>query len=229
VTIQKDQNIAQVILERAGQLDVLEVQDLLPTERGEQGFGSTGLAAAPCQAGPCDQHGKKRVTFAEKKRLAEQISQAIVEDIAKRPRQVSDHEMLTVLKVWAFTKNDRRKNVMPEGVEWVHSNSFGLQRRRDGTLSTTSNTLRYPYISRVFNAWLKDRRPDGIHSFPCTTITINSGYAARKHRDGNNRGPSLIRAFRGLRRRRALLLARRRRQVGPRGRFRPGQSCDGHF
>jgi len=114
-------------------------------------------------------------------------------DVGAKPRMVTNNEILTVLRAWSFKRNDRRKNVLPEGVAWVYSDTFGLQRRRDGAVTHTAVTPKFPNISRVLNKWLQDRKPTGIATcFPCTSITVNNGYAARNHRDKNNVGPSLI-------------------------------------
>lgn len=51
-------------------------------------------------------------------------------------------------------------------------------------------------MTKVLNNWLKARRPAEMDAdFPCTSISLNSNYAAKRHRDGNNAGPSMIAGF----------------------------------
>ncbi|CAE8676243.1 unnamed protein product, partial [Polarella glacialis] len=51
-------------------------------------------------------------------------------------------------------------------------------------------------MTRLLNRWLADHWPEGLaQDFPFTSISVNSNYNARRHRDGGNEGPSLIKAF----------------------------------
>ena len=44
--------------------------------------------------------------------------------------------------------------------------------------------------------WLREHQPAIFeHPFPSTSISVNHGYAARKHRDAYNSGPSMTKAF----------------------------------
>ena len=61
----------------------------------------------------------------------------------------------------------------------------------------------YPWVARCLNTWLRTRLAQLSHSAfrdPCTdwrwsSITVNRGYAANRHVDRNNFGPSVIRSF----------------------------------
>merc|ERR1719491_407877 len=120
----------------------------------------------------------------------------VLEAVATENRRVSDLEVLSVLQAWAFKKNEARQNVLPDGIKWVHSDTLGLIRLRTGGFGVTSATQEYPHVTQLLNAWLKARCPPEITGgFPCTSISVNSNYAARRHRDGNNAGPSMIGAF----------------------------------
>merc|ERR1712048_1037171 len=54
---------------------------------------------------------------------------------------------------------------------------------------------RYPGVPKLMCQWLKDNKPKIPAKFVCTAINLNCNYAGRRHRDGNNEGPSVIRAF----------------------------------
>jgi len=80
--------------------------------------------------------------------------------------------------------------------KWVYSDTLGAIQRRTGGYGITPPTRRYPGVAKLLNRWLLDNRPQGIsEDFVCTSININANYGARTHRDGNNVGPSAIRAF----------------------------------
>jgi len=115
---------------------------------------------------------------------------------AHRKRQtVSDEEVESVLSSWAFARNANRTNVIPNGQEWVWSDTLGLIRDRIGDIHLTGPTARYPAFTMLINRWLTDRLPKEVAGFRFTSLNLNCNYAARRHRDGNNFGPSMIKAF----------------------------------
>ena len=60
----------------------------------------------------------------------------------------------------------------------------------------TSASKMYHNVPRLFYRWLQDHRPQEMQSeVPFTSIAMNSGYAAKRHRDSANEGPSAIKAF----------------------------------
>merc|ERR1719362_2752925 len=123
------------------------------------------------------------------------MAQMILEAVHTENRRVTDLEVLSVLQAWAFKKNDNRQNVMPEGQRWGHSDTLGIVRLRTGSFGVTSATQEYPHVTQMLNTWLKARCPAEVGGdFPCTSISLNCNYAARRHRDGNNAGPSMIKA-----------------------------------
>lgn len=140
--------------------------------------------------------GSDTIEMMAERLLADRMAQMILEKTEEENRRVTDGELLAVLQAWAFKKNEARQNVLPDGQKWVHSDTLGLVRLRTGAFGVTSATQEYPHVTQVFNRWLKDRCPAEFGGdFPCTSISVNSNYAARRHRDGNNAGPSVIRAF----------------------------------
>merc|ERR1712232_615373 len=60
---------------------------------------------------------------------------------------------------------------------------------------STPPTKRYPLVSKLLCQWLADNKPKIPAKFVCTAINLNCNYAGRRHRDQNNEGPSVIRAF----------------------------------
>uniref|UniRef100_A0A7S4RZJ5 Uncharacterized protein n=1 Tax=Alexandrium monilatum TaxID=311494 RepID=A0A7S4RZJ5_9DINO len=135
-----------------------------------------------------EMHGQRKEAVASAK--------AILEAAERECRRVTDEEVRTVLSQWAFKNNDSRQNVLPEGHRFVKSDTLGLIPLRDGTVQVTRMTREYPEVCQLFCRWLKDHTPADLgedHVF--TSINVNSGYAAKLHRDAGNVGPSMIKAF----------------------------------
>lgn len=112
-------------------------------------------------------------------------------------RRITDDEMLSCLKLWGFKENTNRGNVMPDGVEFVHSDTVGLIKMStcERTLVTTGSK-RYPEFTQLVSRWLKEQLPEELdQGFTYTSVNLNKNYAGKLHRDGNNAGPSLIRAL----------------------------------
>ena len=109
---------------------------------------------------------------------------------------LSDADVLSVLSRWAFQKNRNRQNVIPDGSEFVYSDTLGLTKDRRGTIAVEAYTRDRPSVFKFLCEWLKQGRPTELAlDFPFTSISLNYNYAARLHRDGNNAGPSLARSF----------------------------------
>ena len=82
-------------------------------------------------------------------------------------------------------KNKNRQNVMPEGADFVHSDTLGLTRDRRGKIGVDAYTRERPDVFCVLAEWIKQRRPVVLdHDFAFTSISLNYNYAARLHRDG---------------------------------------------
>ncbi|CAE7590579.1 unnamed protein product [Symbiodinium natans] len=115
--------------------------------------------------------------------------------ILDKKRRISDDDVENVLQTWAFARNMGRLNVMPEGQDWVKSDTLGLLRDRMGSIHVTKPTSAYVSVAKMLNKWLQQRLPSAAASFKWTSINLNCNYAARRHRDANNFGPSFIQAF----------------------------------
>ena len=116
---------------------------------------------------------------------------------------IHDQQLLEVLRRWGFAKNHYRQNVLPNDRDYVFSECFGLIRDRTGRWMPTVATTLYPNVTKVLNRWLRSRLQslddaafdDPVLDWKWTSCTINKGYASRRHRDTNNYGPSIGRAF----------------------------------
>ena len=111
---------------------------------------------------------------------------ALATELLDAGRQLSDADVLAVLSRWCFRPNKNRQNVLPEGADFVYSDTLGLTRDRKGTVAVDSYTRQFPNVFRFLGKWIKQRRPvEFSHDFPFTSISLNYNYAARLHRDGS--------------------------------------------
>jgi len=108
-------------------------------------------------------------------------------------RPVADADVLAVLRLWPFTPNTKRKNVMPKKTDWVYSSTLGLIHDFTGRVVVSLSTCGSEDVVRLLARWLRDQL--GENSFPWTSISLNKNYAAARHRDKGNRGPSALRAL----------------------------------
>jgi len=129
--------------------------------------------------------------------MADKTAKSIIAECEASGRKVTEQDVLKVLQDWAFRHNETRLNVMPEGQKFVFSDTLGLIPSRDGRIMATKYTLEYPGVITLLCRYLKDLMPEeiGREGFPFTSINVNKNYAARLHRDGNNVGPSMIKAL----------------------------------
>jgi len=126
---------------------------------------------------------------------ANRHAEAFLASATQESRLIRDDEVEFVLSTWGFARNTTRQNVLPEDKEWVWSDTIGLLRDRTGDIHLTKATTRYPAVVEILNRWLTDRLPAEVQTFKFTTLNLNKNYAAKRHRDGNNFGPSMIKGF----------------------------------
>jgi len=139
--------------------------------------------------------GKDSIVVAIGRREAQQRAKEIL--AAAGSRKITDYEVLECLRLWGFKENTNRGNVMPDGAKFVHSDTVGLIKMStcERTLLTVG-TKRYPEFTQLLTRWLRERLPPELkQEFAYTSININKNYAGKLHRDGNNVGPSFIKAF----------------------------------
>ncbi|OLP84885.1 hypothetical protein AK812_SmicGene34186 [Symbiodinium microadriaticum] len=112
------------------------------------------------------------------------VAERTAQEILKRKKngRITADDVETVLTNWSFGRNTSRQNVMPQGQEWVKSDTLGLLRDRGGNI-------------HALNKFLLQRLPEEAAAFKWTSLNLNCNYAARRHRDANNFGPSFIQAF----------------------------------
>lgn len=142
-----------------------------------------------------DADAKDELLLRMKRTVAENKAKEILADRATSQRKLTDADILSVLRSWGFRKNFTRINVTPEGNTFVFSDTMGLVSDRTGGINPTKYTLAYPNVSKVLSDYLRDHLPKGIPEFAFTSINVNKNYAGRRHRDANNVGPSVIKAF----------------------------------
>jgi len=126
---------------------------------------------------------------------ADKHAEKYLADATRERRLINDEEVEFVLSTWGFARNTTRQNVLPGDKEWVWSDTIGLLRDRCGDIHLTKATVRYPAVVAILNRWLTERLPKEAESFKFTTLNLNKNYAAKRHRDGNNFGPSMIKGF----------------------------------
>merc|ERR1719473_1703100 len=106
----------------------------------------------------------------------------------------TDEMILKVLRTWRFHQNKDRLNVIPEGQEWIYSDTLGAVQARHGELLLTKATTAYPHVLPLLTRWLREAGPSDC-DFRFTSISLNYDFAARVHRDTGNAGPSLLRVL----------------------------------
>ena len=77
------------------------------------------------------------------------MADAAAKDILARAEagaKITDQDVLRVFRQWGFKKNDVRVNVIPEGEQWVFSDTLGLLRDRRGQDLLTGATRAYPQV-----------------------------------------------------------------------------------
>lgn len=127
--------------------------------------------------------------------VAKREAKKRLEAAEQEGRKITEDEVRQTLSEWAYAKNIYRQNVMQDGQEWVWSDTMGLLRDRIGDIHLTPSTHGYPEVVQLINKYLSDRLPPEVANFKWTSLNLNCNYAAKLHRDGNNFGPSFIKAF----------------------------------
>jgi hypothetical protein len=141
--------------------------------------------------------GRDSIIVAIGRREAQEKAKEFLKAADEGGRKIKDYEVLECLRLWGFKENTNRTNVMPDGAKFVHSDTIGIIKMStcERTLVTVG-TKRYPEFTQLITRWLKERMPADLkQEFTYTSININKNYAGKLHRDGNNVGPSFIKAF----------------------------------
>ena len=117
------------------------------------------------------------VSLPEKKR-SRKGANSKAEELLDSGCAITEEKILRVLRMWQFTENVSRANVMPRGVDFVFSETLGLVSTRNGQVTASRLTKRYPAVFRILAHWLRQAWPLS-DSFPFTSISVNKNYAAR--------------------------------------------------
>jgi len=130
------------------------------------------------------------------RKVCDQICAMRLTEAAKAGKKITDADLDEALGLWGFAQNVGRLNVMREGVKYVYSDTIGAIRKRCQGYGITQPTKHYPNFVRLLCKWLVDNHLENKLGceFKCSAINLNANYAGRRHRDGNNEGPSVIRA-----------------------------------
>lgn len=129
----------------------------------------------------------------DKRRAADDLAAQELEKLSDG-RWPSNKVALSALRLWGFDKNTSRENVLPEGEQWVHSDTLGIiSDRRDHKLKISAASKGYQNFQRLLTLWLRGRLPPHRRKelLPYTTISVNKDYGAKLHRDRFNEGPSV--------------------------------------
>lgn len=125
---------------------------------------------------------------------AEELAARLLEGLGEGACPSND-EALQVLQGWGFSKNSNRQNVLPEGKDWVASDTLGFVIPQDGSHVPVISkaTKGHESVFRLLHRWVQGRLPEFFsdRELPCTSMSLNKGYAAKLHRDGRNAGPSV--------------------------------------
>lgn len=132
-------------------------------------------------------------------KLAEWRSERSLLAAARTGRRIRDTDVTFVLDAWKFRRNDKRINVIPDGEGFVSSEMLGLVSiRAYRKLVVARQSTKFPNVTKLLCQYLYDNPPPGLPrgtQFPFTTVCINKDYAAKRHRDNNNCGLSIVRAL----------------------------------
>lgn len=123
------------------------------------------------------------------RRAADKFAEEMLANLEEGERP-TDAQVLKALRLWGFDKSRSRQNVLPEGHEWVHSDTLGLiETYGSHDMVITAACKGHENFVRLLCSWARRRSPEGV--LPFTTISLNKNYAGRLHRDSGNVGPSI--------------------------------------
>ena len=114
----------------------------------------------------------------EKKRSRKDAN-SLAEKLLASGCSISDDKVLRVLRMSQFTENTTRVNVMPQNATFVLSDTLGLVSTRNGKVTASRLTKRYPAVFQILARWLRQAWP--LPHFPFTSISVNKNYAARMY------------------------------------------------
>ena len=86
-----------------------------------------------------------------------------------------------------------RAKARPEGEKWIFSETLGIVKPLVGDIQISQCSLAYPSMALLLNQFLLcNMSTSQKRDFKWTSISVNQGFAARRHRDTGHVGPSMI-------------------------------------
>jgi len=113
-------------------------------------------------------------------------------EITEGKKITKDH-LWDVMRFWKGSHNTERKTVTPDGQDWVESDTVGLVSEKTGKAHVSRMAKKYPNVTKLLNKYFSQETEDD--DFRWTSVTINSDFASKRHRDRSNQGPSAILAL----------------------------------
>ena len=139
---------------------------------------------------------EKKQRRSEKRKVACDVARRVMDLADQEGRPVTDYEVLMVLRLWEFRENVTRRNFMKDDQAFVHSDTVGLVVDYTRGAVVNAECRNCPEFGKLLSRWLKERLPEELRDrFVHKSININKNYAGALHRDRNNVGPSIIKAF----------------------------------
>ena len=121
---------------------------------------------------------------------------AMARELLQSRAGITDAVVTRLLDRWLFKANLASKNITPDCAPPVHSDTIGLVMSRTGKVFVTKSARQYPNFLSVLCRWLREHgRPEFSRPFCFTGICLNHGFASALHRDANNYGTSITKAF----------------------------------
>jgi len=117
-----------------------------------------------------------------------------LKDAAKAGKKITMDEVQEAMELWGYAQNSGRLNVLPNGQKYEYSDTIGAIKQRCQGYGITPATKHYPNFVKLLCKWLTDSNFEAKFGceFKCSAINLNANYAASRHRDGGNTGPSII-------------------------------------
>ena len=149
-----------------------------------RGFGASAEAAA---------RAAQKKDFSYQGKGSEGLAKAEQEAKKRLSAKPSQGDVEACLKLLGDSwPTQERPNVTPDG-KAVQGMCLGAVFVLGGVgMAVSQVSSAYPNLCKLITAWVKTSLPE---EFPFSSLQINYNYAARKHVDGNNIGPSYIRSL----------------------------------
>ena len=128
-------------------------------------------------------------------KCSRKTAEAMAGELLERSSPPLTSEVLQILNMWKFKSNPYRKNVMEDDWKFVYSDCFGMSVSRTQQLGVSTNSRNSNSIDHVILKWMWATYPEEMSKHSFTSVTLNSNFSARIHRDRNNSGLSLITAI----------------------------------